>query len=101
MRYNLPIVILKDVRKNGKRSEYNPWTRDYCSIVCIGAFDTGDEAIAFLKDYVERQVRASNRFGWKCYIDRQNDGWIRSYSTSKDGTEYTTLFYRRCANPNC
>ena len=100
MRYNLPIVILKETRKNGKRREYNPWTKDYCSIVCIGAFDNEDETIAFLQNYVERQVSASEHFGWKCSIDRRNDGWIRSYSCSQGNTEYTTLFYRRCANPN-
>ena len=101
MQHDLLIVILTETRKNGKkRWEYNPWTRDYCNMTCIGAFDEGDEAIAFLQDYADRQVRASESFGWKCYIDRASDGWINSYTCLKGDTGYTTMFYRRCANPN-
>lgn len=96
MKFDTKLVILMETRKDGKkRWEYNPWTRDYCNITCLAAFDSPTDAKTYLQDYVDRQIKASEHFGWKCYIDRTRDGRIKSYSRSMNGENYTTLFYSR------
>lgn len=96
----LPVVVMRVRFKDGVRQNYSPWTREYYTDDCIGAFEEREDAVNWVAEYVRKNLTASEHFGWKCYIERNKWGEISAYSAEKDGTAYLTRFYLRAANVN-